>query len=116
MPGRPSKNEEEYFAREEAARKHDAALQHAASQHAAHEPSAPQEAPAHAHHHLHCPNCGTALRAEHHHGVRVERCHECHGVWLDAAEVARLLDKPESATAIFLRDFAGLLSKKRLQT
>lgn len=111
MPGRPSKNEEEYFAREEAARKRDAALHHPG-----HEPAEHEHAQPHAHHHLHCPNCGTALRAEHPHGVRVERCHECHGVWLDAAEVARLLDKPESATATFLRDFAGLLSKKRLQT
>jgi Zn-finger nucleic acid-binding protein len=34
-----------------------------------------------------CPKCGAGLISETFHGVQIERCSECHGIWLDAGEI-----------------------------
>jgi len=86
MTERPSRNEEEYFARREAELK-DARRE--AADTAARDAERKQ-------HYMKCPKCGADLQVEDHHGVEIDRCPECHGVWFDAGE-AELLSEKESA-------------------
>lgn len=37
-----------------------------------------------------CPRCAVALTEVEHGGVRIDRCPNCHGVWLDAGELEQL--------------------------
>ena len=43
-------------------------------------------------HHMKCPKCGHDLKVEQYHGLEVDRCSECDGVWFDAGEAESLLD------------------------
>lgn len=43
-----------------------------------------------------CPRDGDELRTEDLHGIEVDRCHKCHGLWLDAHE----LDELEASTGV----------------
>jgi hypothetical protein len=36
---------------------------------------------------MRCPKCGDRLVAVEHHGVTVEECPSCHGMWLDPGEL-----------------------------
>lgn len=40
-----------------------------------------------------CPKDGSALATVEQHGVKVEECPTCHGVWLDAGELERLAER-----------------------
>jgi Zn-finger nucleic acid-binding protein len=40
-----------------------------------------------------CPKCGADLNTVDYHGVQVDRCPECDGVWFDAGEVESLVEK-----------------------
>jgi hypothetical protein len=82
MTEKPSRNEEEYFAKREAElrkERHEAAAQEAAST-------------ARKAHYMKCPKCGADLSTEDYHGIQVDRCTECHGVWFDAGEAEALLE------------------------
>lgn len=82
MPDKPSRNEDEYFARHEAHRlKH---LKHAANREA--------EMAERRSHFMKCPRCGADLRVEHYASIEVERCPECHGIWFDAHEAGKLVE------------------------
>jgi hypothetical protein len=81
VPDKPSRNEDEYFAKQSAElirQRREAAEQEA------------QEASRRVHH-MKCPNCGADLRTEDYHGIQVDRCPECSGMWLDAGEAEDLL-------------------------
>lgn len=47
-------------------------------------------------HHMHCPKCGMGLVEIDFRGIKIDRCSECHGVWLDSGELEAVmqLDKP----------------------
>jgi len=81
MPDKPSRNEEEYFARKEAERlgklKKTAAIEAQLAERRSH--------------FMKCPRCGADLQVEHFTGVEVERCLECRGLWFDHAEAQRLV-------------------------
>ena len=81
MTDKPSKNEDEYFALREAeilkARREAAAR-------------AARDG-ARRSHFMKCPQCGADLKTEEHHGIRVDRCPECLGVWFDAGEAEAVL-------------------------
>ena len=77
MTDKPSRNEEEYFAAQE--REKLAVQQERARQAAL---TAERKS-----HHMKCPRCGTDLKTEDFHGVQIDRCPECHGLWLDAGEI-----------------------------
>ena len=80
-PGKPSQNENEYFARRDAEwLKEQRALIEA--RRAAHVST------------LACPRDGTALDERIFESVRVDVCPSCHGIWLDAGELAQLLHLP----------------------
>ena len=46
-------------------------------------------------HHMKCPKCGYDLITGEWHGVQVDQCTHCHGIWFDAGEAETLLAHPE---------------------
>jgi len=42
---------------------------------------------------VHCPKCDTALEQHSHHGVTIEECPSCHGMWLDHGELQTMAHK-----------------------
>lgn len=75
--GTPSKNEDEYFA------KQDAELIKTMRDLLDKERAAQERRQ----HYMKCPKCGADLKEESHHHVKVDVCPECRGVWLDAGEL-----------------------------
>lgn len=81
MLEKPSRNEDEYFA------KRDAELlrqQRAAAQQAAVEAERRS-------HHMKCPKCGYDLITGEWHRIQIDQCTNCHGIWFDAGEAESLL-------------------------
>ena len=75
--GTPSKNEDEYFAKQDAElmkKMRDILDQERAAQERRQ-------------HYMKCPKCGADLREEAHHHVKMDVCPECKGLWLDAGEL-----------------------------
>jgi hypothetical protein len=85
---KPSKNEDEYFARAEAERLKLMREQEAASRVARERHS----------HFMKCPKCGATLQTEALQGIQVDRCPECHGIWLDHDEIATLMKHQDHGT------------------
>jgi DNA-directed RNA polymerase subunit RPC12/RpoP len=75
---RPGRNEDEYFARQDAEliKEMRAKLD---------KERGAQERKAH---YMKCPKCGADLREEMHGQAKVDVCPECGGMWLDAGELA----------------------------
>ena len=97
MPDKPSRNEEEYFA------KRDAELlrqQRANAQKAAAEAERRS-------HHMKCPKCGYDLITGEWHGVQIDQCTHCHGLWFDAGEAESALAHP--SPTLIARVFRTLL-------
>lgn len=42
---------------------------------------------------MRCPKCGTKLSTVEHHGVTVEECPSCQGMWLDRGELETLAQR-----------------------
>lgn len=93
MTDKPSRNEEEYFARQEAARLQ--AMRESAAE------SAQQEE--RRSHYMKCPKCGADLVTENQHGIQLDRCRECQGIWFDAAETEELLKQEGTGVVKILR-------------
>jgi hypothetical protein len=107
MPIKPSQSEEEHFAKLEAERleqrRKEAALRKAAEEREALKKL----------HHMHCPKCGAKLTEERYHGIQVDRCAECHGVWFDAGEAESLLERELNVVQNFFGDLLkGFRSKQ----
>jgi hypothetical protein len=90
MPVKPTDKEEEYFARMEFERKQklEQEKHRALSEE---ERRRSQEL-----HRMKCPKCGMELIEIDYRGIRVDRCSECLGLWLDAGELESVtkLGKP----------------------
>ena len=101
---KPSRNEDEYFAREENER-----LARLRAKEAADRLSAERKS-----HFLKCPKCGATLTTETFHGVQIERCPEDNGIWLDAGEIDLLMkeEDPGILRRVF-GDVTGSLRKKK---
>ncbi|PYP09508.1 MAG: hypothetical protein DMD59_08695 [Gemmatimonadetes bacterium] len=93
---KPSKNEDEYFARRDAELLRQ---QRAAAQHAAAETERGK-------HHMKCPKCGYDLITHDWDGVQIDQCTHCHGVWFDADEAEALMKT--SAPNILARVFRAV--------
>lgn len=80
-PGKPSQNEDEYFAKRDAewikARRAELDKQEAASKKAAAG--------------LKCPRCGNTLTEREFQNVKLDACDGCKGVWFDAGELEMVL-------------------------
>ncbi|MEK6371336.1 MAG: zf-TFIIB domain-containing protein [Acidobacteriota bacterium] len=82
---KPSRNEDEYFARQELERKKQWAKENAAKMAAAEREKLKQQ------HFMKCPKCGSDLHTVELHGVSIDTCATCHGTWLDAGELEQML-------------------------
>ena len=81
---RPSEPEDEYFAREEAAK-----LQRQAAAQAQHMQQSEREERKKLHF-MKCPKCGFDLREVPYRGITIDKCFECGGIWLDDQELELL--------------------------
>jgi uncharacterized ferredoxin-like protein len=81
-PGKPSQNENEYFARRDAEwlKEQRARLDAERSGRSTS---------------MNCPRCGATLTLRQHKSVTLDSCPSCHGVWLDAGELAMLAHESE---------------------
>jgi Zn-finger nucleic acid-binding protein len=109
---KPSRNEDEYFAREDAEllRKQRERAQAAAAE-------AERKS-----HYLKCPKDGYDLATSQYHGVQIETCPHCGGMWLDAGELDAVAHDEHSnvltrvlsdALSTFRRSPAGRADKSR---
>jgi acetyl-CoA carboxylase beta subunit len=85
MTDKPSRNEEEYFAKEEAKR----------LRKQREEAQAQEEQERRQTHYMKCPKCGADLVTEEYMGVEVDRCPDCKGTWFDAGETEDLLRRED---------------------
>lgn len=90
---KPSKAEDEYFARQEIERRKQWAKDRAAKM-ATEEKQRLRDL-----HHMKCPKDGMDLQTIELHGVKIDQCATCNGMWLDAGEL-ELLTKPDRAGVI----------------
>jgi len=81
MPLKPSEQEEEHFARMEYERKKKIEEEKHKTL-AAGERKRLQEI-----HYMRCPKCGMELIEIDYKGIKIDRCSECEGIWLDAGEL-----------------------------
>lgn len=82
---KPSKPEDEYFAQEDVERLRKLAFQQKQAL-AAQEREALRKL-----HHMKCPNCGLDLHNVEHGPVHLATCFNCHGVFLQEGQLAKLL-------------------------
>ena len=96
MPVKPSKKEDEYFARLELERrrkKEEEKLKHLAEK----EKKRLQEL-----HYMRCPKCGMELSEIDYQAIKVDKCFSCDGIWLDAGEIESIANlKKTSMINIF---------------
>ena len=98
---KPSRNEDEYFAREDAElmrkqreRAHSAAVEAERKTH-----------------YMKCPKDGYDLTSSQYHGVQIETCPHCGGLWLDAGELEAVAQEDHST--VFGRVLSDALSAFR---
>jgi hypothetical protein len=84
---KPSHEEEEYFAKEEANQRHALALERARKMQQA------ELEKLRLTHFMHCPKCGFQLEPIKFKGVTIDKCFHCNGTWLDAGELETLAGK-----------------------
>jgi uncharacterized protein len=84
---KPSESEEEFFAREEAAKQKKAAIERARTIAQTERDELKRM------HWMRCPKCGMELQTINYREVAIDRCFNCHGTWLDEGELERLTGK-----------------------
>jgi len=84
---KPSKAEDEYFARQELERRKKWAAEHTAEM-ADHEKAQAKEL-----HWMKCPKCGMDLATVDFHGVSIDRCTACGGMYFEAGELEEVLKR-----------------------
>jgi uncharacterized protein len=96
---KPSRNEDEYFARENAER-----LKQTRARLEAERAEAERRT-----HIMKCPRDGYDLAAATFHGISVERCAHCGGVWFERAELAAI-EAHEDRPGLLARFFGDLIT------
>jgi uncharacterized protein len=81
---KPSKAEDEYFARQEIEKRKQWAKEQSAKM-ANEEKERLKQL-----HFMKCPKCGMDLSTIELHGIQVDRCPNCNGTWFDAGEIEQL--------------------------
>lgn len=77
---KPSKNEDEYFARQNLEK-----IMEMRAKLDAERKTAERKA-----HHNKCPHCGCDLKEQHADQVKIDECPECGGIWLDRGELDQM--------------------------
>lgn len=85
MAEKPSREEDDYFARQEYEKLRDLANKKKGEM-ADEDTVALKDL-----HWMHCPKCGHELITIGLHGVEVDRCEHCNGLWLDAGELEQVM-------------------------
>ncbi|HET7240886.1 MAG TPA: zf-TFIIB domain-containing protein [Gemmatimonadales bacterium] len=68
-------------------------------------------------HYMKCPKDGYDLTSTQFHGVQIETCPHCGGVWLDAGELAQVVhEEPPALLTRVLSDAFKTLGAKRRRT
>jgi len=101
MTLKPSEKEEEYFARMEFERKKK--VEEEKNRRLVGE----EKKNLAALHQMRCPKCGLELIEIDYRGIKVDKCSECEGVWLDAGELETVSKLEQSA----LQSFFGVFKK-----
>ncbi|MEO8634062.1 MAG: zf-TFIIB domain-containing protein [Gemmatimonadales bacterium] len=78
---KPSRNEDEYFLKLEAER-----IERKRAEHSKLSQDAERKS-----HHMRCPKCGGHLVTQEFQRIQIDRCPECHGIWLDHGELDALI-------------------------
>ncbi len=96
-PNKPSDNEDEYFARRDAAwlRERRDAM------------DAERATREHSHRLMKCPRCGGQLAERAFQHVTADVCQACSGVWLDAGELEMIAQIPREELVQLARDVGG---------
>ena len=87
---KPSRAEDEYFAKQELERRKQWAKERAASM-KTEEKDRLREL-----HYMKCPKDGMDLQTIELHGVKIDQCPNCNGIWLDGGELEQLLHPERS--------------------
>jgi len=99
MPVQPTEREEEYFARLEFERLQK--IEHERQQRlAAEEKKRLKDL-----HYMQCPKCGMKLVEIDYRGLKIDKCTECDGVWLDAGELEAVARLDKSMIGKFFKAF-----------
>ena len=96
---KPSRPEDEYFAKQELERRKRWAKEQAEKMATAEKDRLKEL------HYMKCPKCGMDLATLEFHGIKVDQCGNCHGVWFDAGEVEELLQKESGVMSRVLSIF-----------
>ena len=89
---KPSRNEDEYFARLDA----DLMKERRARL------DSEREKQERTSHYNKCPKCGCDLLEREHHGVKIDECPECGGIWLDKGEL-ELIEEIDGKSSGFVQ-------------
>ncbi len=95
---KPSRTEDEYFVKRDAE-----LIKEQRSRLDAERASAER-----ASHYMHCPKCGASLVEVDFHQIKIDRCTECGGMWLDKGEMEMLEHLDQSNIRGFVRSMFGL--------
>lgn len=99
MPVKPSDNEEEYFAREQAELKRRLASERQTKI------KAEERERERSLHFMKCPKCGMQLEEIAFGDVHVDKCFNCEGVWLDSGEIEKIPQKEAGFLSTLLSVF-----------
>ena len=89
---KPSRAEDEYFAKQEIERRRKWAQEQSAKM-AGEEKERVKQL-----HYMKCPKCGMDLKEIEFQGVKVDQCANCGGVFFDAGEIDQIANKSEGVT------------------
>ncbi len=59
-------------------------------------------------HYMRCPKCGGQLVELEYHHMKIDRCQDCGGIWLDKGEMEMLEHVDQSNVRSFVRTMFGL--------
>jgi uncharacterized protein len=106
---KPSKSEDEWFARHEAERLARSREEHARRMAELQEQQKEGEARRLRDlHHLKCPKCGHDMSVRHVDGVEIEQCGTCLGIFLDKGELESIMLKQAGERRGFFRKLIGM--------
>jgi rubrerythrin len=91
---KPSRAEDEYFARQEVERRKQWAKEQSQKMAAAEKTKLKEL------HYMHCPKCGMEMKTIELHGIKVDQCPSCGGIYFDAGELEQLLSAEKSGGVI----------------
>ena len=94
---KPSREEEEYFKRQETHQKKQDSIRQEHEEREARQKL----------HYMKCPKCGADLAEESFQDVRIDRCTECNGVWLDPGELEAIGGKGDSFVGSLFSTLTG---------